>query len=124
MRILCNTRGPMMNKMRIYGFLICLITGLFSLCLAKSVPAATGDFIFDKSTSYDIYYYGGGDSLSFIKDVEILRVDVIHDSDFLVVQGSGFKVKNYEGYILFSSIRSILPHNFYRVQRNVDYSNQ
>ena len=106
------------------AILVVFITGLFSMWLARYGLAAAGDFIFDKNTSYDIYYYGGGDNTALIKDVEILRLEAINNADFLVVQGAGFKVKNYEGYILFSSIRAILPHNFYRVQRIADYTNQ
>lgn len=113
----------MMKTALKHGFVIILVVILSVAWSAGNATAAIGEFNFDKNTSYDITYYGGGDSLSLIKDVEILRIEVIHDADFLVVQGAGFKVKNYEGYILFSSIRSILPHNLYRIQRSTDYSN-
>ena len=105
------------------ALILFLVNSLFLIWLTKGW-AAGGDFAFDKNTTYDIYYYGGGNNISIIKDVEIVRIDVIHDTDFLVVVAGGFKVKNYEGYVLFSSIRAILPHSFYRVQNISDFTTQ
>ena len=99
------------------------ITAFFTAAvwiLAAAWPAAAGDLGFDDKIGYDIYYYSGGDNVSLIKNVEILRVQSVHNIDFLVVQGAGFKVENEEGFILLNTVRAILPHSFYRVTRPIE----
>ena len=109
----------MRNRKNIFAILVFLA----GLCFwGAGAPAfAQGEELgFQKDDSYDIYYYAGGDNISLIKNVEILKVVSIHNADFLVVQGAGFKVQNEPGYIRFDSIRAILPHNFYRVMSPVE----
>ena len=71
----------------------------------------------DKDQNYDIYYGDRVDSGSFIvRNVRILRVDQISGLDFLVfINDSGFNAKSKQGFVLFSTIKAIVPSNTFTI---------
>ena len=64
---------------------------------------------FEKDTNYDIYYQITSDEANIIKNIKIIRIVNINDKEFLEISRSGFGDSGKRGFILFSSIKSILP---------------
>ncbi|MBL8013108.1 MAG: hypothetical protein JNN05_04605 [Candidatus Omnitrophica bacterium] len=77
----------------------------------------------DKNENYDIYYGNTGGAESFIvSHVRIVRIDNINDQQFLVfVNDSGFNAKVKEGFILFSSIKAIVPNSTFTIRGREKY---
>lgn len=77
----------------------------------------------DKNENYDIYYGSSGNAESFVvKRVRIVRVDTINDLEFLVfINDSGFNAKTKEGFILFSSIKAIVPNSTFTIRNQEQY---
>ena len=88
------------------------------LCVAVTVinSSAADVGIFEAKAKYDIYLQGSENELSIIADVEILRFVEILDRTFLVVRPADFTLSPKEGFILFESVRAILPNERLKFQ--------
>jgi hypothetical protein len=65
----------------------------------------------DRTTYYDVYLAGDGESLSVIRNIKVMDVATYYGLEFLVVQPSLLSTTDSRGLILLSSIRAILPSN-------------
>lgn len=103
-----------MKYIRIIGMSILMIVFISSSSLFANEDLGN----IDKNESYDIYYGSAGVSESFVvKRVRIIRVDRINDLEFLVfINDSGFNAKSKEGFILFSSIKAIVPNSTFIIR--------
>ena len=74
----------------------------------------------DKNDTYDIYYGGSSDGASYVaRRVKIVRIEPINGVDFLVfINDSNFNAKSKEGYILFSTIKAIVPDSTFTIIGN------
>lgn len=82
---------------------------------AVNLQAADATF-FEAKASYDIYLEASDKELNVISDVEILRVQEILGRTFLVIRPADFSLTVKEGFILFDSVRAILPNNNVKFQ--------
>ena len=104
-----------------------IIAGLvvFTLAACAVVFAEEKDLPFQSKVSYDIYLQDYADDLDVIADVEILRVQEIQKHVFLVIRPAEFTLETKEGFVLFDSVRAILPSARMKIQRtnriNVKY---
>ena len=102
-----------------------IIIGLISVLLFLKSSFAEEMSFFQSKASYDIYLEGTDYNLSVITDVEIIRVQEIYGRTFLVVRPADFTLDPKEGFILFESVRAILPNNKLKPQNtnriNVKY---
>ena len=97
------------------------ITGVV-LFMALPLKAQGNGLGFPKNSKYDITYDAGGDSAITVRNVEILDIVKINTEEFLSFQAADFKLSNKEGYILFKSVRAIIPNSVYIIDGNVKYS--
>lgn len=89
---------------------VILVSAFCALIFIGNIVCAE-DEGFNKNNNYDIYYVIGDSKLQRIKDVKIEEFVTVEGSTFLVIKGSGFGGGfKKEGYILFETIKAILPH--------------
>jgi hypothetical protein len=94
------------NRIALLVVLVLTCSFLISLPLKKISAEESGKF-FQKDFGYDIYYVLQ-DSAQCVVNVKIVGLVEIYGASFMQVQPSNFPQEK-SGYILFSSIRSILP---------------
>jgi hypothetical protein len=108
----------MMNVAR----LILMFVMVLGMTADRSLAASPADplSMIDKDSVYDIYYGGSYDGASYVaKRVKIIRIQPINGVDFLVfINDSGFNAKAKEGYILFSTIKAIVPESTFTIIGN------
>lgn len=104
------------TEQKIFVLVTFLVINFFCLAIFQPAQGSEENLIFKDKTSYDIYLEGSEERLNVIKEVYILRVEEIYGKTFLVVRPAGFTLDPSEGFILFDSIRAVLPHHKMRVQ--------
>jgi hypothetical protein len=83
-----------------------VIVLLFILSVSPNILA---QHIFEKDTDYDIYYGVGTYEINVVRGVKIFALIEIGGEQFLEISGAGFGEKEKKGYILFDSVKAILP---------------
>lgn len=73
--------------------------------------------VFNADVEYDVYYEAAKSQVYCAQSVKIGGLKNIEGVSFLVVKGN-YSLKEREGYILFSSIKAILPTGYVRVIKN------
>jgi len=82
---------------------------------ASAKDETEDELFFDKKINYDIYIESGDRVSTVIENVKIVRFEEIKGREFIVVESSGFRLKDESGYILFDSVLAILPQDHFRV---------
>lgn len=102
------------------NFMKIMLIAVFLSAVVWSIPLYANDNLgnIDKNENYDIYYGNAGGTESFVvKRVRIVRVDRINDLEFLVfINDSGFNARAKEGFVLFSSIKAIVPNSTFTIR--------
>ncbi len=100
---------------------IFIVTFLWFTACAGLYPAwgygaakeGMGDIDFNDDDRYDVYF-----EYEVIKGIKILGTKEISGETFLIVSNSNLRTKGTEGYILFSSIKAILPSGYFSAIQN------
>jgi len=93
---------------------ILLFLSLFVASPALIAGAQNG--IFDGNTTYDVYFSSSDHDVIVAESVKVLRFEEIAGRTFVVIQSSGFNLKDQEGYVLFDAISAILPDKNFRLR--------
>ena len=107
--------GTKFKRRGIPLFLIFSFIFLATFC----VKAAQGENVLglDSRQYYDIYIGSYNDSLSVIRNVEIVGFNEVKNLTFLVIRTDNFEGKRSEGLIMLNYIRAILPsHGVTQIQ--------
>lgn len=102
------------NKLVLLVLITVSFSFLFSLPL-KNSSAEPNQLIFQKDSCYDVYYVLQ-DHEQYIANVKIIDIVVIGAVPFLEIQSVQLP-QDKSGYILFSSIRAILPVGYLKPQK-------
>lgn len=116
------------NRKFITLFLIssfCLPVLLANIAFAENKDIVSmGGNTFNKDINYDVYYEVSKFEVDCVLNVKVIGTIKIDSTTFLVVSGSEFSTKDKLGYILFSSVRAILPGQYVKPIRTFDPKSQ
>lgn len=86
---------------------------------AHAAPAVeTQPMMFGRDTAYDIYYEVSAYEVNRLESVIIVDIVALNGISFLRIRYSG--IADREGYILWSSVRAILPTQASKPYRSAD----
>jgi hypothetical protein len=97
-----------------------LLFGFVAAPMARAAAADDTLNTLERGEAYNIYYGGDSDGASYmVRRVKIVRIQQINGIDFLVfINDSGFNAKAKEGYILFSTVKAIVPDSTFTIIGN------
>ena len=93
------------------------ITALYVLLALFLATNAFAQELFEKDSNYDIYYEASAYEGGFVRNVRIIGIIDGGEKKFLEITGSGFGGKEKKGFILFDSIKAMLPSGYIKVHR-------
>jgi hypothetical protein len=70
------------------------------------------EFSFEKDTNYTIYYEVSEGKIHVVKGVRIKGITSIEGKQFLEITGSSLGSRQKEGYLIFNTIKAILPSGY------------
>ena len=89
--------------------IVCLFFLWLGFAGGSAALAAENSLGLDDQNHYDIYLSGYGDSLTVIRNVDILSLKEFGGQTFLLIRTDTFNAKRSEGLLNFASIRAVLP---------------